>query len=138
MSWRQFSRPFIFALPESGRGNPLNRKDRPARCASIPRLRVWENKSRIIESSPDLLVTECRYFEASKYEETEDRYHVHFQDLLEIQKELPHTTIAIAHVSRTYQDISPLVKKAEKNGFIFARRVLFYEDSSDYEIIEGF
>jgi mRNA degradation ribonuclease J1/J2 len=99
---------------------------------------LWENKSRIIELSPDLLVTECRYFEASKYEETEDRFHAHFQDLLEIQRELPHTTIAIAHVSRTYQDIPVLVEKAEKHGFIFARRVLFYEDSADYEIVERF
>lgn len=99
---------------------------------------LQENKNRIIDVSPDLLVTECRYFEASKYEETEDRYHAHFLDLVEIQKELPHTTIAIAHVSRTYQDIRPLVEKSKKKGFIFARKVLFYENSADYEIIEEF
>ncbi len=99
---------------------------------------LQENKELIIDFSPNLLVTECRYFEASKYAETEDRFHVHFRDLLELQKEIPHTTIAIAHVSRTYQDIHPLVEEARENGIIFAKKVLFYEDSADYEIIEGF
>ncbi|KYK34167.1 MAG: hypothetical protein AYK19_02690 [Theionarchaea archaeon DG-70-1] len=97
-----------------------------------------ENKDCIIDLSPHLLVTECRYFEASKYKETEDRFHVHFRDLCEIQEELPHTTIAIAHVSRTYQDIQPLMEKARKEGFIFAKKVLFYDDSADYEIVEEF
>jgi phosphoribosyl 1,2-cyclic phosphodiesterase len=97
-----------------------------------------ENRSRIIELAPHLIVTECRYFEASKYRETEDRFHVHFQDLLEIKKELPDTTIAIAHISRTYREVHPLVEKARKEGFIFARKVLFYDNSADYEIIEEF
>ncbi len=97
-----------------------------------------ENRSRIIDAAPHLLVTECRYFETDKYEETEERFHVHFRDLLEIKKELPHTTIAIAHVSRTYCDIEPLVEKAQKKGLIFAKKVLFYEDSADYEIVERF
>lgn len=97
-----------------------------------------ENQSTIIECDPDLLISECRYFEASKYTETEERYHAHFQDLVSIKKELPGTTIALAHVSRTYQHIRPLVKKAKKNGFILAKKVLFYDNASDYEIVEGF
>lgn len=97
-----------------------------------------ENRSRIIELSPQLLVTECRYFEASKYAETQTRFHAHFRDLCEIKKELPHTTIAIAHVSRTYQDVQPLVEKARKEGFIFAKKVLFYDNAADYEIVEQF
>ena len=97
-----------------------------------------ENRNRIIDLQPQLLVTECRYFEESMYEETEDRFHVHFRDLLEIQEELPETTIAIAHVSRTYRDIDFLVEKARKKGFIFAKKILFYDNSADYEIIERF
>lgn len=97
-----------------------------------------ENQRTIIDCEPDLLVTECRYFEASKYKETEERYHAHFRDLLKIKKELPDTTIAIAHVSRTYQNIRPLVRKAKKNGFIFAKKVLFYDNAADYEIVEKF
>lgn len=96
------------------------------------------NRERIIACNPHLLVTECRYFEASKYEETQNRYHVHFKDLVELKKELPDTTIAIAHVSRTYRDIQFLVGKARKEGFIFAKNVLFYDNSKDYEICERF
>ena len=97
-----------------------------------------ENRSSIIELSPDLLVTECRYFEADKYQETEDRFHVHFRDLLEIKKELPHTTIAIAHISRTYCNVQTIVEKARKKGFIFAKKVLFYDNLTDYEIVDEF
>ena len=97
-----------------------------------------ENQARIADLSPHLLVTECRYFEDSKYQETEDRFHVHFRDLKQIKKELPDTTIAIAHVSRTYRDVHPLVSKCRKEGFIFAKKVLFYNDFADYEILEEF
>lgn len=97
-----------------------------------------ENRTCIVELSPHLLVTECRYFEADKYRETEDRYHVHFRDLLEIKEELPHTTIAIAHISRTYCDTRSIAEKARKKGFIFAKKILFYENATDYEIIESF
>jgi len=97
-----------------------------------------ENRAHIIELSPHLLITECRYFEADKYTETEDRFHVHFQDLLEIKENLPDTTIAISHVSRTYRDTHVITEKAMENGFIFAKKVLFYENSADYEIIEKF
>jgi mRNA degradation ribonuclease J1/J2 len=97
-----------------------------------------KNRSSIIELSPQLLVTECRYFEASTYAETQSRFHVHFRDLCEIKKELPDTTIAIAHVSRTYRDVQILAEKARKEGFIFAKKVLFYNNSTDYEIVETF
>jgi ribonuclease BN (tRNA processing enzyme) len=97
-----------------------------------------ENQACIAKLNPHLLVTECRYFEASKYQETEDRFHVHFSDLKKIKKELPDTTIAIAHVSRTYRDIQPMVRKCRKEGFIFAKKVLFYNNFADYEILEEF
>jgi mRNA degradation ribonuclease J1/J2 len=97
-----------------------------------------ENQARIAKLNPHLLVTECRYFEASKYQETEDRFHVHFSDLKKIKKELPDTTIAIAHVSRTYRDIQSMVRKCRKEGFIFAKKVLFYNNFADYEILEEF
>ncbi len=97
-----------------------------------------ENQGRIAAIAPRLLVTECRYFESEKYRETEERYHVHFRDLVDLKRELPETTIAIAHVSRTYQNIDSLVEKARKEGFIFAKRVLFYENVNDYETIETF
>jgi ribonuclease BN (tRNA processing enzyme) len=97
-----------------------------------------KNREQIIACNPHLLVTECRYFEASKYDETQNRYHVHFKDLVELKKELPDTTIAIAHVSRTYHDIEFLVGKARREGFIFAKKILFYSNSEDYDIIEKF
>ena len=97
-----------------------------------------ENRERIIALSPHLLVTECRYFEPEKYAETEERFHVHFRDLLEIKENLPDTTIVISHISRTYRDAHVIAEKAMKNGFIFAKKILFYENSSDYDIIEKF
>jgi ribonuclease BN (tRNA processing enzyme) len=97
-----------------------------------------ENRQRIIDLSPHLLVTECRYFEDDKYRETEERFHVHFRDLLEIKENLPDTTIAISHISRTYRDSHAIMEKSRKNGFIFAKKILFYENSCDYEIIEKF
>jgi hypothetical protein len=54
MDRRQHARPFIVdllidALPKTGLGTQLNKKDKPHLYAATPRLHAWGNKSRKLD-----------------------------------------------------------------------------------------
>jgi ribonuclease BN (tRNA processing enzyme) len=97
-----------------------------------------ENREAIVSREPSILVTECRYIQPDTYDMTSSRMHTHLNDLIALKELLPNTVIIPYHLSRTFSDISYLNYVFHKHGFVFGKKILFYNDTDSYKITEEY
>jgi len=94
------------------------------------------NREAIVSREPSILISECRYFMDERYDMTSERMHAHINDLLALKEMMPETIIIPYHISRTFSDIRKIKDTFEKHNFVFGKKILFYDDISQYKITE--
>ncbi|MBN1785973.1 MAG: MBL fold metallo-hydrolase [Candidatus Methanofastidiosa archaeon] len=97
-----------------------------------------ENREAIISRNPSILISECRYFRDENYDLTCERMHTHVNDLVALSELLPDTVIIPYHISRTFSNLDYIKDIFDKHGFVFGKKILFYEDIKSYEITEAY